>query len=118
MATAGGGGSKKGGKRGGGGGAGGGKMGNRPKPGELIFDANFESGNIGEVAKLTDAEYDLTIRHDSNNPKYRLWFYFRVRNAKKSQKVLFNITNLCKSRSLYRDGMRCAFLQSWTVRLQ
>ena len=52
MATAGGGGSKKGGKRGGGGGAGGGKMGNRPKPGELIFDANFESGNIGEVAKL------------------------------------------------------------------
>ena len=92
MATAGGGRKKKGGS-------------NKPKAGELMFDANFESGNIGEVSKLTEAEYDLTIRHDTNAPKYRLWFYFRVRNAKNSQKVLFNITNLCKSRSLYREGM-------------
>ena len=73
--------------------------------GELQFDANFESGNLGEVTRLNDAEFDISIRPDTNNPKYRLWFYFRIRNAKAGQRVLFNVVNLCKTRSLYREGM-------------
>ena len=73
--------------------------------GELQFDANFESGNLGEVTRLNEAEFDISIRPDTNNPKYRLWFYFRIRNAKAGQRVLFNVTNLCKTRSLYREGM-------------
>ena len=32
-------------------------------------------------------------------------FYFRIRNAKSGQKVLFNVVNLCKTKSLYREGM-------------
>eukprot|EP00740_Mantoniella_antarctica_P004700 CAMPEP_0181356098 /NCGR_PEP_ID=MMETSP1106-20121128/4244_1 /TAXON_ID=81844 /ORGANISM="Mantoniella antarctica, Strain SL-175" /LENGTH=121 /DNA_ID=CAMNT_0023468867 /DNA_START=154 /DNA_END=515 /DNA_ORIENTATION=- len=55
---------------------------------------------------LSENEYDLHLRADTNNPKYRLWFYFCIRNAKPHQKVLFHIVNFSfKSKSLYADGM-------------
>jgi hypothetical protein len=30
---------------------------------------------------LSENEYDLHLRADTNNPKYRLWFYFCIRNV-------------------------------------
>lgn len=94
--------------------------------GRLIFDAEFESGiireaieadmatsgNLGEVHAISDNEYELLIRPDSNNPKFRVWFYFGVRNAKPGQHVLFHIKNFSKTSMSFRNGMTpvCRFL--------
>ena len=42
---------------------------------------------------------------DTNNARYRVWFFFSVQKAKKNQRALFHITNFSKSKSLYREGM-------------
>ncbi|XP_013409059.1 cytosolic carboxypeptidase 6 isoform X2 [Lingula anatina] len=77
----------------------------RPKKGHLIFDACFESGNLGRVDFITDYEYDLFIRPDTCNPRFRVWFNFTVENVKADQRVIFNIVNFSKTKSLYREGM-------------
>jgi|TARA_B110001450_G_C17631317_1_gene485325 cytosolic carboxypeptidase protein 2/3 len=33
---------------------------------DLIFDSNFESGNLDRVYKVKDLEYDLFMRVDTN----------------------------------------------------
>ena len=75
------------------------------QPGQLIFNASFESGNLSRVQFITECEYDLTIRSDTCNPKQRIWFNFTVSNARKDQIVIFNIVNYSRERSLYREGM-------------
>ncbi|XP_055580180.1 cytosolic carboxypeptidase 6 isoform X5 [Falco cherrug] len=77
----------------------------QPKKGHLIFDACFESGNLGRVDHITQFEYDLFIRPDTCNPRFRVWFNFTVENVKESQRVIFNVVNFSKTKSLYRDGM-------------
>uniref|UniRef100_A0A8D0H3D0 Cytosolic carboxypeptidase N-terminal domain-containing protein n=1 Tax=Sphenodon punctatus TaxID=8508 RepID=A0A8D0H3D0_SPHPU len=57
----------------------------QPKKGHLIFDACFESGNLGRVDHITVFEYDLFIRPDTCNPRFRVWFNFTVENVKESQ---------------------------------
>ena len=64
---------------------------NKPKRGHLIFDACFESGNIGRVDYISDFEYDLFIRPDTCNPKFRVWFNFTVENTVEGQRVIFNL---------------------------
>lgn len=51
-----------------------------PPNGQLIFDADFESGNLGQVDVVSPDEYDLFIRPDTCNSKYRVWFYFECKN--------------------------------------
>uniref|UniRef100_A0A8C3TRW8 Cytosolic carboxypeptidase N-terminal domain-containing protein n=1 Tax=Catharus ustulatus TaxID=91951 RepID=A0A8C3TRW8_CATUS len=58
----------------------------QPKKGHLIFDACFESGNLGRVDQVTEFEYDLFIRPDTCNPRFRVWFNFTVENVKESQR--------------------------------
>uniref|UniRef100_A0A803XKK8 CBPC6 carboxypeptidase n=1 Tax=Meleagris gallopavo TaxID=9103 RepID=A0A803XKK8_MELGA len=58
----------------------------QPKKGHLVFDACFESGNLGRVDYITEFEYDLFIRPDTCNPRFRVWFNFTVENVKESQK--------------------------------
>ncbi|KAL8172933.1 UNVERIFIED_CONTAM: Cytosolic carboxypeptidase 6 [Gekko kuhli] len=77
----------------------------QPRRGHLSFDASFESGNLGRVDHITEFEYDLFIRPDTCNPRFRVWFNFTVENVKESQRVIFNIVNFSKTKSLYRDGM-------------
>ncbi|XP_073435266.1 cytosolic carboxypeptidase 6 isoform X2 [Dendrobates tinctorius] len=77
----------------------------QPKRGNLIFDACFESGNLGRVDYISEFEYDLFIRPDTCNPRFRVWFNFTVENVKEYQRVIFNIVNFSKTKSLYRDGM-------------
>jgi hypothetical protein len=61
------------------------------------------------VKQITENEYELTIRPDTNAARYRLWFHFRVANYRPGQKVLFHVTNFSKSKSLYKDGMSPVF---------
>ena len=75
------------------------------KKGNLIFDAAFESGNLGRVDYISDFEYDLFVRPDTCNARFRVWFNFTVRNASSYQRVIFNIVNFSKTKSLYRGGM-------------
>ncbi|XP_074641861.1 cytosolic carboxypeptidase 6-like isoform X2 [Tubulanus polymorphus] len=77
----------------------------RPKKGHIIFDACFESGNLGRVDYITDSEFDLFIRPDTCNPRFRVWFNFTVENVKSEQRIIFNVVNFSKTKSLYRDGM-------------
>lgn len=77
----------------------------KPKKGHLIFDACFECGNLGRVDYISDFEYDLFIRPDTCNPRFRVWFNFTVENVRHDQKVIFNVVNFSKSKSLYREGM-------------
>lgn len=50
-------------------------------------------------------EYDLFLRPDTCNPRYRFWFNFTVDNVKQDQRVIFNIVNINKNRNLFKDGM-------------
>uniref|UniRef100_A0A670IB83 Cytosolic carboxypeptidase N-terminal domain-containing protein n=1 Tax=Podarcis muralis TaxID=64176 RepID=A0A670IB83_PODMU len=64
----------------------------QPKKGHLIFDACFESGNLGRVDYITEFEYDLFIRPDTCNPRFRVWFNFTVENVKESQASAQGVT--------------------------
>ncbi|XP_069089467.1 cytosolic carboxypeptidase 6 [Pleurodeles waltl] len=56
-----------------------------PRKGHLVLDACFESGNLGRVDYITEFEYDLFVRPDTCNPRFRVWFNFTVENTKESQ---------------------------------
>jgi hypothetical protein len=64
----------------------------KPRKSHLIFDACFECGNLGRVDYISDYEYDLFIRPDTCNPRFRIWFNFTVENVKSEQvNVFFSI---------------------------
>lgn len=53
--------------------------------GDLIFNANFETGNLGYVEQIDEYRYDLMVRPDVANPRRRLWFNFTVSNQRPNQ---------------------------------
>ena len=63
------------------------------------------TGNLGRVDFINENEYDLFVRPDTCNPRARFWFNFTVENVHLNQRVLFNLVNLGKTRSLFRIGM-------------
>lgn len=77
----------------------------KAKRGHLCFDAAFETGNLGRADLIGEFEYDLFLRPDSCNPRYRFWFNFTVDNVKLDQRVIFNIVNISKNKNLFRDGL-------------
>ncbi|ETM49201.1 hypothetical protein, variant [Phytophthora nicotianae P10297] len=80
---------------------------------DLTFDSNFESGNLERAIRIGQFEYDLVLRPDFNSPGHMQWFYFAVSNIqtpnatpRAGQKYRFNIVNLCKSNSLFNQGLQ------------
>ena len=55
------------------------------KLGDLIFNANFEAGNLGYVERINLFDYELMVRPDIANPRYCLWFNFTVSNQLPNQ---------------------------------
>lgn len=49
----------------------------------MFFNSRFESGNLREVEKINDLEYNLYLNFDFNTLNYTQWYYFSVRNVKK-----------------------------------
>ena len=46
------------------------------------------------------------MQNDINTNGYSQWFFFRVCNKKRNQKITFNIVNQYKQNNLYRMGMK------------
>lgn len=76
---------------------------------EYVFDSNFESGNLDFVGKVSDSEYDLLMRLDSNSRSHQQWFYFSVdckdikKRTTKGETIKINIMNFTKPNSLYNQ---------------
>lgn len=89
----------------------------KKKLGDLIFDAAFEGGNLGFIEKIDEFNYDLMIRPDVANPRYRLWFNFKISNQRPNQCVVFNIVNLSDRLMLFHEGLtpvvRCQRRPDW-----
>ena len=77
----------------------------KAKKGHICFDGGHETMNLGRVDFITNQEYDLFIRPDTANPRARLWFHFTVENTQRDQRVIFNVVNLSKWRTLFADGL-------------
>ncbi|XP_037946939.1 cytosolic carboxypeptidase 6-like isoform X2 [Teleopsis dalmanni] len=77
----------------------------KAKRGHLCFDAAFETGNLGKADLVGDFEYDLYLRPDTCNPRYRFWFNFTVDNVKVDQRVIFNVVNMSKPRNLFNSNL-------------
>jgi hypothetical protein len=71
----------------------------------LVFDSNFECGNLERVVKRTEVEYDLYVNSDTNNKNRRQWFYFSVLNMNKDV-IKFNVMNLTKYSHFIKEGMK------------
>ncbi len=67
----------------------------------LIFDSKFECGNLDMAIQISDYEYDLYMRVDSNTRGHHQWFNFTIKNTTVKGKVKFNIVNFTKNASLY-----------------
>lgn len=60
----------------------------KAKRGHLCFDAAYETGNLGRADLVGEFEYDLFLRPDTCNPRFRFWFNFTVDNVKQDQVLL------------------------------
>uniref|UniRef100_A0A8D0L461 AGBL carboxypeptidase 3 n=1 Tax=Sphenodon punctatus TaxID=8508 RepID=A0A8D0L461_SPHPU len=72
----------------------------------LIFEARFESGNLQKAVKISDFEYQLTLRTDLYTKRHTQWYYFQVTNTQTGMPYRFTIVNFTKPTSLYNRGMR------------
>lgn len=100
-----------------------------PKKGHLIFDAAFECGkmigqlssealrrtilgNLGRVDYVSECEYDLFIRPDTNSPRHRVWFYFSVENVKAEQvrRACMDHREIGSAFLLSESGVQCGQL--------
>lgn len=72
----------------------------------IKFDAIFECGNLDLVVKVSEWEFDLFMRVDSNTKGHTSWYYFTVTGIPANQPITINICNFTKARSLYERGMK------------
>lgn len=68
---------------------------------KLILFHLFLVGNLGRVDHVTEFEYDLFIRPDTCNPRFRVWFNFTVENVKESQVSDNKLDGIIASKTSY-----------------
>ena len=68
---------------------------------DLVFDSNFEGGNLDQVIKTSANKYSLFLRTDSNSNTHTLWFFFSMSNTSKNQEITFSFENITKRCELY-----------------
>ncbi|CAD8051300.1 unnamed protein product [Paramecium sonneborni] len=71
----------------------------------IQFNSNFESGNLDRVDQISNEEYNLFMRIDTNTIGHTNWFYFKTTNNEQI-KIKFNICNFTKPQILYAKGMK------------
>ena len=87
---------------------------NYNKDNELLFSSKFESGNLRYAIKLSNNEYDLILRPETNSMRTYHWFFFRVEiniftssdKLNKNKIVKFNIINLYKKTILFNENVK------------
>lgn len=72
----------------------------------LLFDSQFESGNLRKAIQVRQYEYDLILNPDIGTNHHVQWFYFRVCNMEAGVPYRFNIINCEKPNSQFNFGMR------------
>lgn len=72
----------------------------------LQFESRFESGNLKQVHKVSDFEYDLYLKTDYATQGYTQWYFFKCTNTVPYKTYRFNICNLMKGDSNYSQGMK------------
>ena len=80
----------------------------------VLFDCEFECGNIDQVRQRSPGEFDLWMRNDTNGNGNLQWFYFRMRNpANFTESIRIHIVNFTKGNSLFYYGMKPSL---WSLR--
>jgi hypothetical protein len=77
----------------------------------LLFDSDFECGNLDLAVRTEERCYNLFLRVDSNTHGHCLWYYFRTHSLIE-QKVSFNICNLKSTVTLYSQGYMHPYYKS------
>ena len=72
----------------------------------LMFQSQFESGNLMRAVQVDDASYELWIQPDVNTRGNTQWYYFSIKGMQPAVEYVFRIVNFSKSSSLYNQGMR------------
>ncbi|XP_013413553.1 cytosolic carboxypeptidase 1 isoform X1 [Lingula anatina] len=72
----------------------------------LMFNAQFESGNLRKAIQVRQYEYDLFLNPDINTNHHHQWFYFEISNMEVGRQYRFNISNCEKLNSQFNYGMQ------------
>ena len=76
-------------------------------PKDIInFESNFECGNLQLVYLDEMNNYQLFLHNDTNTTGYSQWFFFRIINVKKNQKINLNIMNFQRKTTKYSNGLK------------
>ena len=76
-------------------------------PEDIInFESNFECGNLQLVYLDEMNNYQLFLHNDTNTTGYSQWFFFRITNVKKNQKINLNIMNFQRKTTKYSNGLK------------
>lgn len=75
----------------------------------LIFDSDFESGNLFAVFRTGKYSYELVMQNDTNSKGSNQWFYFSVEKMLQNTEYTFTIVNFTKSDSLFNYGLKPAY---------
>ena len=72
----------------------------------LQFDSNFESGNLDSAYLVSESEYNLLCKVDTNTKGNTYWFYFKILNWQPKTSATFNILNMARDlQPFYGRGM-------------
>lgn len=70
----------------------------------VVFDSEFECGNLSKVYRLSEREYVLLLSNDTGND-YAYWYYFKV-ISRITGYIRFHLVNITRREELVEQGMK------------